>query len=148
VNEQEVSELRIQFKRLQSRLRHEVKPVDGLSRTAMRVLSLVTRLGGAQPGQVAEELGMTSSNVAAALRELETSGFVRRERDAVDSRRVRVLVTPAGDAAVSGFRGERDTWLGRAIEATLSDDEQRLLVEAGRLIHRLAEFEPGPAGPA
>jgi DNA-binding MarR family transcriptional regulator len=107
----------------------------------MRVLSAVTRFGGAQPGQVGEELGMTSSNVAAALRELDAGGLIRRERDTVDSRRVRVLVTPAGEAAVAGFRTERDSWLGRAIEATLSDDEQALLVAAGRLIERLTEFE-------
>ena len=109
----------------------------------MRVLSVVTRFGGAQPGQVADELGMTSSNVAAALRELDAGGLIRRERDAVDSRRVRVLVTPAGEEAVTGLRTGRDSWLGRAVEATLSAGEQRVLVEAGRLIERLAEFEGG-----
>jgi DNA-binding MarR family transcriptional regulator len=146
MNEDQVSELRLQLKLLQRRLRKEVMPVSDLSRTAMRVLSVVTRLGGAQPGQVAEELGMTSSNVAAALRELEAAAFVRRERDTVDSRRIKVLVTPAGDAAVADLRSEHTTWLGRAIETTLDADEQRLLVEAGRLLQRLAEFEPRPGG--
>lgn len=145
MDEHQVSELRSRLQRVQRRLRHEVTPVGGLSRTAMRVLGAVSRLGGAQPGQIADELGMISSNVAAALRELDAGGLIRRERDVVDSRRVRVLVTPAGEEAVAGFRSERDSWLGRAIEATLSADEQHRLVEAGELLERLAQFEGGGA---
>jgi DNA-binding MarR family transcriptional regulator len=86
---------------------------------------------------------MTSSNVAAALRELETAELIRRQRDDPDdARRVRVFVTKHGAAAVADFRHERDTWLGRAVEAVLSDDEQRVLLAAGQLLQRLAEYEP------
>ena len=126
----------------------------------MQVLGAIARLPeGSQPHVVAHELQMTSSNVAAALRELEAGGFISRERDLADARRVLVHVTESGNALVAGTRSERDTWLGRAIEALLDDEDQRLLLAAGHLMQRLAQYEqaeyeqatpmPGPlTGPA
>ncbi|MEW1862244.1 MULTISPECIES: MarR family transcriptional regulator [unclassified Streptomyces] len=141
MEDREVLRLRAQFKQLQRRLRREAGPTHGVSRTARQVLAAAERLGGAQPRGLAEELQMTSSNVAAALRELEGAGFVRRSRDEEDARRVLVAVTPAGSAAVADARSQRDTWLGRAVEALLDPEEQRVLVAAGELLERLAEFE-------
>jgi DNA-binding MarR family transcriptional regulator len=147
MNDEDVRLLRERMMALRRRQRREEVPIGGLSQSAVRVLSATYRLGGStQPAQLADDTQMTSSNVAAALRELEAAAFVRRERDTVDSRRIKVLVTPAGDAAVADLRSEHTTWLGRAIETTLDADEQRLLVEAGRLLQRLAEFEPRPGG--
>jgi hypothetical protein len=39
------------------------------------------------------------------------------------------------------IRNERDTWLGRAVDAVLTEREQRVLTEAGGLMERLASFE-------
>jgi DNA-binding MarR family transcriptional regulator len=110
------------------------------------VLAAADRAGGqAKPRELADELQMTSSNVAAALRQLEAGGFVRREPDRSDARSVSVVPSTSGRKLVADVRNERDTWLGRAIEARLDEREERLLVEAGRLMQRLAEFEPEPA---
>ena len=87
---------------------------------------------------------MTSSNVAAALRELECADLVRRVRDPEDGRRVRLSMTDAGADAVSCLHAERDTWLGRAVEALLSDDDQITLLRAGELMQRLAEYDDTP----
>lgn len=84
---------------------------------------------------------MTSSNVAAALRELEVAGLIFRQKDPGDARRVRLSVTERGSVVVADFRRERDTWFGRAVEAVLSPDEQRVLMAAGQLLQRLAEYE-------
>jgi DNA-binding MarR family transcriptional regulator len=153
MNDDEVRQLRSQLRLLQRRLRRESLPVPGLSRTLLQVLSTIARLPpGSQPRQLADELRMTSSNVAAALRELQTAGLIRREKDAGDARRVLVSATEKGAGLVSDFQSERDTWLGQAIEGMLTDDEQHVLLEAGRLIQRLAQYEhaevPLPATPA
>jgi len=138
------------MKLLQRRLRQEAQPVQGVSRTALQVLGALVRLPeGAQPGQLGQELSMTSSNVAAALRELETAALVHRRRDEADARRVLVFVTGPGHALLADVRSEKQTWLGRATTALLDQDEQRLLLAAGALMQRLAEFEqdvPGDAG--
>lgn len=137
-----VSLFRLQVKALQRRLRQEVPPLRGLSRSALQVLAAVSRKPGTSPREVAAELQMTSSNVAAALREGEGGGFLERRRDPDDARRARLSLTVAGAEAVARMRNERDTWLGRAVDAVLTADEQRTLVEAGRLMERLAHFEP------
>jgi DNA-binding MarR family transcriptional regulator len=143
MQDDEIQQFRAQMKLLQRRLRQEVPPVDGLSRTGMQILSAVGRRSGAvQPSQIADELRMTSSNVAAALRDLEVGKFIRREKDPEDARRVLLSVTDRGATVVADFQSERDTWLGKAIAAVLSDDEQRLLNASGQLMQRLAEYEP------
>jgi DNA-binding MarR family transcriptional regulator len=147
LNDHEIRQLRTQMRLLQRRLRREIVPVSGLSRTAMQVLGTIERLpDGSQPRQVADELRLASSNVAAALRELEQAGLVQRERDPDDGRRARLSVTPAGAAAVVRFRNERDSWLGQAVQALLTSDEQRTLFAAGDLVQRLSEYEPTRPG--
>jgi DNA-binding MarR family transcriptional regulator len=144
MDDTEVRAFRSQLLQLQRRLRHEPRPVPGLSGTELRVLGAIGRLSpGVQPGQVADELRMTSSNVAAALRKLDHGGHIRRERDDADGRRVQLVLTKAGEKVVAAVRAERDTWLGRAVDGLLDEKEQRQLLRAGRLIQRLAEFESG-----
>jgi DNA-binding MarR family transcriptional regulator len=140
---------RTQMRMLGRRLRRELPPVPGVSRSAVQVLRVVARAPEPSPSDVAEKLRMTSSNVAAALRELECAELVRRVRDPEDGRRVRLSMTDAGAEAISCLHAERDTWLGRAIAALLSDDEQITLLRAGELMQRLAEYEPvDPVDPA
>ena len=131
------------------RLRRELPSVRGVSRSAVQVLRVVARGPEPSPSDVAEKLRMTSSNVAAALRELESAGLVRRGRDPEDGRRVRLSITVAGADAISCVHAERDTWLGRATAALLTADEQLMLLRAGELMQRLAEYEdPTAADPA
>src|ERR1700722_8657282 len=130
---------RTQMRMLGRRLRRELPPVRGVSRSAVQVLRVVARGPEPSPTDVAEKVRMTSSNVAAALRELESAGMVRRGRDPEDGRRVRLSITVTGTDAVSCVHAERDTWLGRAVAALLSDDEQVTLLRAGELMERLAE---------
>jgi DNA-binding MarR family transcriptional regulator len=134
-------QFRTQMRMLGRRLRHELPPVRGVSRSAVQVLRVVARAPEPSPSDVAERLRMTSSNVAAALRELESAELVRRVRDPEDGRRVRLSLTAAGEDVVSCLHAERDTWLGRATEALLSVDEQRALLRAGELMQRLAEYD-------
>ena len=114
MDDQEVRLFRAQMKLLQRRLRREALPVHGVSRTALQVVTAVVRLPEVpRPRQIAEELRMTSSNVAAALRELEAAGYVVRRKDSADARRVSVIVTEHGRSVVAGVRSERDTgWAG------------------------------------
>ncbi len=144
MDDNDVRRLRGQMRLLQRRLRREVAPAYGVSRSAMQVLGAAERLPeGAGPRRIGEELSMTSSNVAAALRELEEAGYVSRRRDTADARRVSVLLTARGRSVVDGLRSERDTWLGRAMRSRLTREECGLLLAAGDLMQRLAETGTG-----
>jgi DNA-binding MarR family transcriptional regulator len=145
MDDEAVSLFRRQVKGLQRRLRQEVPPLLGLSRSALQVLAAVSRKPEISPREVATDLQMTSSNVAASLREVEAGGFLERRKDPSDARRARLSLTAEGADAVARMRNERDTWLGRAIDAVLTAEEQRTLEAAGRLMERLSRFEPAAA---
>lgn len=115
---------------------------EGLSRTELQVLLVVTRADGITPRTIGDELKMTSSNVAATLRALESAGLVLRQKDHGDARRVNVSATSAGIEMVAHLRRERDTWLGHAIATQLSAEEFEILARAGDLMERLSRFEP------
>jgi DNA-binding MarR family transcriptional regulator len=142
MNDEEVRILQERLNALRRRQRREQVPVGGLTQSAVRVLGAILRAGGAsQPAQLADETSMTSSNVAAALRELEAQALIVRQRDEDDARRVNVRLTPAGSAMITETRGIRRAWLSKAIDAVLDEREQRVLAEAGELIGRLAEYD-------
>ncbi|OCB17990.1 MarR family transcriptional regulator [Mycobacterium malmoense] len=77
------------------------------------------------PAELAAALSMPKATVTAYLKRLEAAGFVRREIDAADLRRHRLLLTPAGrQAATDGLAllsGEFDKRLGRLTVAQQKD---------------------------
>ncbi|MCU1480256.1 MAG: MarR family transcriptional regulator [Subtercola sp.] len=145
MNETQVRTLQTQLNALHRRQRREWMPAADVSRSSLRVVGAVARLGDeCQPALIAGELQMTSSNVAAALRELEAAGLIARSRDTIDSRRINISLTEAGAHLVADSRFERDRWLRTTIDRELTDDEQQLLLAAGDLIARLAAVGERP----
>ena len=65
-----------------------------LSRTDMRCLDLIGRLGPLTAGRLAEESGLTTGAVTFILDRLEEAGMVRRRRSSVSRRRVWVEIVP------------------------------------------------------
>lgn len=137
----ELDQLQRHVRMLRKALRRSVPSVGGVSMSAVRVLGAVVRAGdaeGIRPGRIAETLGMASSNVAAALRELDEAGLVVRRREADDARQVAVALTDEGAAAVAEHRALRVDWLRDAVDSALSPDEQATLAAAIPLLGRLA----------
>lgn len=148
MRENDVRRFQEQLKALQRRQRREWTSPAGLTETGVRVLGSIARHpDGSQPGLIADDLGLTSSNVAAALRELEARGLITQAKDERDSRRTNISPTPAGTTVVGSSRNERYGWLARAIDAVLDEDQQTLLSEAGMLLERLSRFD-GTADPS
>jgi DNA-binding MarR family transcriptional regulator len=141
MDEGELRELQSHLRALQAQFRRSLPPVEGVSRTAVRVLGVVARAqdAGARPGRIAEELAMTSSNVAAALRELEQAGYIARRRDAGDGRRISAVLTPRGAETVDAHRALRVGGLREAIEVALTPAEQRQLTAVIPLLGRIVE---------
>jgi DNA-binding MarR family transcriptional regulator len=65
-----------------------------LSRTDMRCLDLIGRLGPMTAGRLAEQSGLTTGAVTFILDRLEEAGMVTRRRDTEDRRRVWVEMVP------------------------------------------------------
>jgi DNA-binding MarR family transcriptional regulator len=138
MKQDQAAEFRRQLMALQRRLRREMTSGSVPMSDAL-VLGAIERLGAAvSPGQLAADLLMATSNVAASLRLLERDGLIRRGRDPDDARRVLIEITAAGRRYVSDDRRRRDSWLCEAINTTLSSREQDTLRRAGELMSRLA----------
>jgi DNA-binding MarR family transcriptional regulator len=75
-----------------------------LSRTDMRCLDLIGRLGPMTAGHLAEESGLTTGAVTFILDRLEEAGMVTRRRDTEDRRRVWVEIVPATRQRLEGLQ--------------------------------------------
>jgi DNA-binding MarR family transcriptional regulator len=67
--------------------------IFGLNRTDLRALEIISRFGRLAPTELARRLGFTTGGVTTVLDRLETAGYVRRQRDQTDRRRLVVEVT-------------------------------------------------------
>lgn len=149
MRDEEAYRLQKQLKRLYRRVQREQPVVEGLSYSALQVLVAVEQASRAlRPGELAAELQMTSSNVAAALRSLEMDGLVVRQPDPADGRKALVSLTPAAAKVITEARRDRHAWLQQAIAHALTPGEQRLLSRAGELMQRLAEYPASRDGTA
>ena len=133
--------LRLQLMALLRRLRRE-SDSDDMPLSRLMLLGALLRLGGtASPTELGTVEGLRSSNVAALLRGLEKDGLVVRSADAGDRRRLHVVITDAGIQAVLENRSRREAWLSQAMAACLTAEERALLIAAGVLLERLAEYQ-------
>jgi len=66
----------------------------GLNRTDLDCLSILSLEGAVTAGRLAEATGLTTGGISGILDRLERAGFVRRESDPADRRRVIVRVSP------------------------------------------------------
>jgi DNA-binding MarR family transcriptional regulator len=151
VRDDELFRLRRQIKSLYRRLQRQVPAVEGVSFSGLQILFALDRsTTPLRPGQIAEELEMTNSNVAAALRALEAGDLVVLHADPSDGRKSFVHLMKTASKVVAEVRLRYYGWLRRAIEATLSPEEYALLLRAGELMERVSNYvdPPGHQPPA
>jgi DNA-binding MarR family transcriptional regulator len=136
----DIGRFRMQFMNLFRRLRQEARS-DERAWARLSLLGAIERAGdAATPSMLKESESMRSSNLAAALRELETSGLIARTPDKDDRRKVRVRLTKVGRDSLHENVSRRETWLVEAIERSLTAQERALLFKAGELVDRIAAY--------
>lgn len=138
IEDQEATLIRTQVMEMARRLRREADS-DEVSWSHLLLLGAIDRYGReATPTRLAEAEGLRSSNLAKSLKELEADGYLTRRPDESDLRRVRVALTPKGQASLAEVRNRRDRWLTAAISAHLTEAERATLVSACALLSKLA----------
>jgi len=143
-SKQQAAQLRMQLAMLTRRLRQETQE-SPVPFSHLAVMGAIDRLGDkASPTAIAQGERLYSSNLAAALRELEGSGYIARSKDAFDRRRTRIALTAQGRQTLYESRAQREQWLASAMKSCLSAEERNYLVKAGVLLERLARFESSP----
>lgn len=87
----------------------------GINATDLRCLGLATSEPGLTPTRLAELAGLTTGGITGVLDRLERAGFVRREADPADRRRLRVQLIPDRLGELTAYY---KPLVGRAVELT------------------------------
>jgi DNA-binding transcriptional ArsR family regulator len=104
----------------------------GINVTDLNCLNIVALTGPMTAGELARATGLTTASITGVLDRLEDGGFVRRERDPKDRRRVIVTLNPGPGLREIGptFGPLVRAW--RDAAAGYSDEELRLLLDFQR----------------
>ena len=101
----------------------------GINVTDLNCLNIVALAGPMTAGELARATGLTTASITGVLDRLEEGGFVRRERDPKDRRRVIVTLNPGPGLREIGptFGPLVRAW--RDAAAGYSDEDLRLLLD-------------------
>ena len=104
-----------------------VANVAGISNSDLECLDFLNLEGRVTAGRLAEVTGLTTGAITGVVDRLEKAGFVRRERDETDRRKVFIVVVPETTARIAQFyvpmqRAMQKLW------GSYSDAELKLLL--------------------
>jgi DNA-binding MarR family transcriptional regulator len=101
----------------------------GINATDLNCLNILSFSGHMTAGELARATGLTTASITGVVDRLEQAGYVRRERDPHDRRRVVVtlVLEQAMQNVASVFLPVMRDW--REMSAAYSDDELRLIVD-------------------
>jgi DNA-binding MarR family transcriptional regulator len=128
------SELRMVLGHLIRRLRAERR--FSLSQAA--VLGRLDREGTQSIGDLAIAEHVRPQSMTQTISDLEADRLIERHADPSDGRRSLVALTAQGRETLEADRRQREGWLARTIAEDLSQEEQRVLVQALGLLRRLS----------
>ncbi|WP_433326356.1 MarR family winged helix-turn-helix transcriptional regulator [Spirillospora sp. CA-294931] len=94
----------------------------------VHALAALLESGPVGVSRLAEAMGMTTGAITRLVDRLERGGYVRREADAADRRRVVLRVVPERVAEVARYYEPMDERWRREVDR-FSEDELRFLVE-------------------
>jgi len=124
--------------RLVRRLRLE-RADEGLSMLNLSILGTLYRKGPATATDLAIQEHIRPQSLTRLLASLERRGYVSRQPDEADRRRLLITLTSGGKKALGADVRKKEEWLARGMGRTLSPNDQELLLHASRLLDRLAE---------
>lgn len=112
----------------------------GLHVTDLRCLSVLRRIGEGTAGDLARHTGLSTAAVTRMLDRLESAGFIRREHDTADRRRVIVRVEPS--RALELERAYRGMSQGFAeVLSGYTDAELRTFLDLFDRLHELSQAQ-------
>jgi len=100
----------------------------GLSSSDLECLDLALLSGGATAGEFAKVTGLTTGAITGVIDRLERAGYVRRERDPTDRRKVIVRARPAMTRRIAPVYDSLQREM-TAIWSTYSDEQLALIAD-------------------
>ena len=104
-----------------------VANVAGISNSDLECLDFLNLEGRVTAGRLAEVTGLTTGAITGVVDRLENAGFVRRERDETDRRKVFIVVVPETTAKIAQFYVPMQQAMHK-LWSSYSDAELKLLL--------------------
>jgi MarR family transcriptional regulator, organic hydroperoxide resistance regulator len=120
-----------------ARHRRDPESSDVLSERQASILDHLDETDAISLKELAEHLGVTASTMSISVERLVSGGYVRRDRDPADGRRVRLLLTAAG-ARMKAAQSVLDPARVRAMLRHLTADERADALRGLALLARAA----------
>jgi DNA-binding MarR family transcriptional regulator len=133
-----VSSILRSIARLVRRLRLE-RDDEALSLFKLSILGILYRKGPVTATELATGENIRPQSLTRLLAFLKKKGFVSRQPDKEDRRRLLITITAEGKKALSADFRRKEAWLTKEMERALSPDGRRLLLRASHLLDRLTE---------
>jgi DNA-binding MarR family transcriptional regulator len=108
----------------------------GINPSDLECLDLVVMSGGVTAGQLAEATGLTTGAITGVVDRLEAGGFVMRDRDSVDRRKIYVRAVPTKTRGANPFYGPLEEAFN-AMMQSYTEEQLELLVEFLTRSHEL-----------
>lgn len=108
-----------------------VADVAGISGSDLDCMDLLNLEGRMTAGRLAELTGLTTGAITGVVDRLEKAGFVRRERDETDRRKVFIATVPENTAHIGRLYGPMQAAMQK-LWSTYSDAELQFLLRFAR----------------
>lgn len=135
------SSLRTTVSTLNKRLRKQDYSSNSYSITEIETMGYLHRKGNLLSSELAGLAKIKPQSMSSILDKFEKQKLIRRIPSKEDRRKVYIALTTFGKKVVEKTRYERDSWLTKNIDKTLTDKEKKTLKKAIEIINRLAEIE-------
>ena len=135
--------LALALKRLRARLREESRrSAPELSLSQLSILQRLRAEGPATAASLAAAEHVSQQAIAQSLAPLRSAGLIGSTPDPGDRRKTLIAISEAGLELRESIIASRNSWLARAIDATIDDRERVALGGAIDLLERLADAQP------
>lgn len=132
----------VRVRRAVSTLSRRLRPLlqhDRISMAKLSVIGQLYRNGPTTPTDLAAAEGVKLQSLTRLLSELVAEGWLAREAHESDGRQSVLRLTAAGARRLTTAARSGDTTLAGVLQATLSESERALLLQACPLLERLGE---------
>jgi MarR family transcriptional regulator, organic hydroperoxide resistance regulator len=123
-----------------ARHRRDPTNADVISERQASILDHLDESAPTSLGELADHLGVTASTMSISVDRLVTGGYIRRERDAADGRRLCLVLTPAG-ARMKAAQTVLDPARVRRMLRHLGPAERKEALRGLALLGRAADAE-------
>ncbi len=117
----------------------ELMADSGLHPGQPRLLEYVRSHPGCTQKEAADELDVTPASIAASLKRLEKTGYVRRESDEKDARRNRLYLTAAGEWQIEENHRRFDQLDGEMFRGMTEDEVEAFRRACEKMFDNLAD---------